>query len=101
MCAAIIEEFAAEVLDCPMSAQEWKTVADQFGDRWEMPHAIGAIDGKHVPIKCPERSGSLFYNYKGFYSIILLALVDADYKFLWVDVQQNGSLSDAQIFNQC
>ncbi len=54
-----------------------------------------------MPIKCPKRSGSLFYNYKGFYSIILLALVDADYKFLWVDVRQHGSSSDAQIFNQC
>ncbi len=66
-----------------------------------MYHAISAIDGKHFPIKCPKTSGSLFYNYKGFYSIILLALVDGDDKFLWVDVVQNGSSSDAQIFNQC
>ncbi len=63
-----------------------------------MFHAIGAIDGKHVPIKCPKKSGSLFYNYNGFYSIILLALEDGDYKFLWLDVGQNGSSSDAQIF---
>ncbi len=66
-----------------------------------MSHAICAIDGKHVPIKCPKRLGSLFYNYKGFYSIILLALVDAYYNLLWVDVGQNRSSSDAQIFNQC
>ncbi len=26
--------------------------------------------------------------------------MDGD-KFLWIDVGQNGSLSDAQIFNQC
>ncbi|XP_056009467.1 uncharacterized protein LOC130051522 [Ostrea edulis] len=30
---------------------------------------------------------------------VLLALVDADYKFLWVDVGGYGSMSDAQIFN--
>ncbi len=100
VCNAIIEEFAAEVLDCLTLAQEWKRVADQFGDCWQMPHAIGAIDGKHVSIKCPKRSSSLFYNYKGFYYIILSALVDADYKFLWVDVGQNGSSPDALIFNQ-
>ncbi len=82
VCAAIIDEFAAEVLDCPTSPQEWQRVADQFADRWQMYHAIGAIDRKHVLIKCPKRSGSLFYNYKGLYSIILLALVDGDYKFL-------------------
>ncbi len=101
MYAAIIDEFAAEVLDCPTSPQEWQRVADQFADHWQMYHAIGAIDGKHVPLKCPKKSGTVFYNYKGFYSIILLALVDGDYKFLWVDVGQNGSSSDAQIFNQC
>ena len=28
-----------------------------------------------------------------------MALVDADYKFLWVDVGADGSASDAQIFN--
>ncbi len=100
VCAAMIDEFAEEVLDCPTSPQEWQWVADQFADRWQMYHDIGAIDGKHVPIKCPKRSGSLFSNYKGIYSIILLALVDGDYKLLWVDVGQNGSSSDAQIFNQ-
>ena len=29
-----------------------------------------------------------------------MALVDADYKCIWVDVGANGSASDAQIFNQ-
>ncbi len=101
VCAAIIDEFAAEVLDCPTSPQEWQRGADQFADRCQMYHAINAIYGKHVPIKCPKRSGLLFYNYNGFYSIILLALVDIDNKFLRVDVGQNGSSSDAQIFNLC
>lgn len=31
----------------------------------------------------------------------MLALVDAEYKFLWVDVGTNGAASDAQIFNDC
>ncbi len=101
VCSTIIDEFSAEVLDCLMSPQEWKRVSDQFADRWQMYHANRTIDGNHMPIKCPEKSGSLFYNYKVFYSIILLALVDEDYMFLWVDVGQNRSSSDAQIFNQC
>jgi hypothetical protein len=40
-------------------------------------------------------------NYKGFFSIILMALVDADYCFIWVEVGANGASSDAQIFNSC
>ncbi len=41
----------------------------------------------------------MYYNYKGFHSIILLTLADADYRFTWVDVGSNGCSSDCQIFN--
>ena len=54
-----------------------------------------------MAIRFPKNGGSLYYNYEGFHSIILLALVDAKYKFLWVDVGTNGSSSDAHIFNDC
>ena len=48
----------------------------------------------------PPNGGSIFYNYKGFHSIILMALVDADYKFAWVDVVSDGSSGDAYVFNK-
>ena len=60
---------------------------------------IGAIDGKHVACKAPPNSGSEYCNYKGFFSIILFAMVSSDYKFLWADVSGNGAASDAQIYN--
>jgi hypothetical protein len=56
---------------------------------------------KHIRIRNPTRAGSLYYNYKGFFSIILMALVDSDYRFIWVKVGANGDFSDAQIFNSC
>ena len=47
----------------------------------------------------PPDSGSTYFNYKGFYSILLFALVDADYKFLWADLSGKGAASDAQVYN--
>ncbi|KAK3108095.1 hypothetical protein FSP39_001045 [Pinctada imbricata] len=99
VCRAIVDEFKDEVISCPTTSEEWRKISDEFYRRWNVPHACGAIDGKHVSIRCPPNSGSMFYNYKGFYSIVLLGLVDADYKFLWVDCGGNGAMSDAQIYN--
>ena len=59
---------------------------------------MGALDRKHVIIVKPKKSGSKFYNYLGSFSINLMAIVDADYKFVMVDVGAYGSNNDGGIF---
>ena len=99
VCQAIITEFQDEVVSTPRTPDDWRAVARGFSNRWNFQHCLGALDGKHVAIRCPRNGGSLFYNYKGFHSIVMMALVDSDYKFIWVDIGSYGSASDAQIFN--
>nr|XP_054753725.1 uncharacterized protein LOC129259462 [Lytechinus pictus] len=98
VCQAIISEYQDEVFSCPTTPDEWREVARTYADRWNFHHVCGALDGKHVAIRNPPGSGTIYYNYKGFYSLILLALVDGNYKFLWADVGNPGSSSDAQVF---
>eukprot|EP00745_Piridium_sociabile_P015087 TRINITY_DN22260_c0_g2_i4.p1 TRINITY_DN22260_c0_g2~~TRINITY_DN22260_c0_g2_i4.p1 ORF type:complete len:460 (-),score=109.82 TRINITY_DN22260_c0_g2_i4:119-1498(-) len=95
---AITDAYKGEAFAEEWSEDGWKAIADKFWTRWNMPHTLGALDGKHVAIKKPGNTGSLYHNYKGFFSIPLLALVDADYKFLWVEFGGQGHMSDAQIF---
>ena len=52
----------------------------------------------NIRIKMPAGSGSLFYNCRHFFSILLLALVDANYCFIAVDVGVVGKSSDSNVF---
>ena len=73
---------------------------DKFRTRWNVPHALGVLDGKHIAMKMTKKSGSDYNKCKGFFSLVLLALVDAKYRFLLIDCGSSGSSSDAQIFNR-
>lgn len=45
-------------------------------------------------MKCLKNAGSINYNYKNFFSIVLMAIADADYKFVMIDVGAYGKDSD-------
>ena len=40
----------------------------------------------------------MFFNYKGFHGIVLLGLVDSDYKFIFNGVGCQGRISDGGAF---
>lgn len=66
-------------------------ISEDFFNRWQFPNCIGAIDGKHISVQCPPKTGSQFYSsYKKRFSIILIAACDAKYRFTWVDVGDYG-----------
>lgn len=78
----------------------WLETAAQFYQRTDFPHCLGALDGKHIRVIKPEKSGSLYYNYKNFFSILLLAVCDASYKFVFIDVGAYGKSSDSTVFKE-
>lgn len=111
------------------TTERWQEVAEGFKNKWNFPHCVGAVDGKHIEIQAPPNSGSLYYNYKvqfasvlfmscishciydllslqGTYSIVLMAVVDSDLKFVAVDVgaygrQSDGGTLSASRFGKC
>lgn len=80
--------------------QQWLRIAADFNARFHFPNCLGAIDGKHIRIRKPNNSGSKFYNYKGYFSIVLLAVTDANGKFLIIDVGSCGGNSDGGVFSR-
>ena len=85
-------------IKAPDSEEEWLAIAAEFNDKWNFPHCLGAIDGKHVLIQAPARSGSNFFNYKKCFSIVLLAVCNANYEFTLVDIGEAGRQSDIRIY---
>uniref|UniRef100_A0A182NLM8 DDE Tnp4 domain-containing protein n=1 Tax=Anopheles dirus TaxID=7168 RepID=A0A182NLM8_9DIPT len=85
VCDAIVQEFKGEFMK--FSNENWLNVANEFNYRWNFPNCVGAIDGKHIAIVCPANSGSLFYNYKKFFSIVMMAICDAEYKYIFMLVE--------------
>ena len=72
----------------------------EFKNQMECPPCIWTLEGKHIAMKEPNKSGSEYYNYNYFFSLILLALVKTEYRFLLIESGSSGSCSDKQIFNR-
>jgi hypothetical protein len=56
-----------------------------------------AWDGKHVQILGPKNSDSLFFNYKGTFSVVFFTLVDANYQIICADLGCQGHISDGEV----
>ncbi|CAH1986674.1 unnamed protein product [Acanthoscelides obtectus] len=83
----------------PIPTKEaFRAIANDFNNIWNFPNVLGAIDGKHVRILCPDGSGSMFYNYKKYFSVVLQAVADANYKFITIDIGGFGKQSDGGTF---
>lgn len=67
-----------------------KHTADQFWKLWNFPNCAGAIDAKHIRIRCPDHSGT---------SLELQGVADADYKFIAIEVGGYGKQSDGETFS--
>lgn len=96
---AIYSVLKDEYLKTPNTKEEWLKLADRFHKQWNFPNCLGALDGKHIAFRAKKDDGSFYFNYKQFHSIILLALVDADYNFIYIDVGCNGRASDGGVYN--
>ncbi|XP_031351783.1 putative nuclease HARBI1 [Photinus pyralis] len=96
-CDAIYSVLKNEYLKFPKTENDWKAIAREFEDKWNFPNCLGAVDGKHVQIVPPHNSGSYFYNYKCSHSLVLLAVVNANYKFIYCHFGTNGRVSDGGV----
>ncbi|KAM8852503.1 uncharacterized protein ACB058_011334 [Synchiropus picturatus] len=92
----IVPEVSSAIWDClagdfmaAPSTDDWRTIAEDFAQRWSFPLCCGALDSKHVVLKCPPHLGTV--------SLVVIAVVDANYRFRLVDISGYGKTSDCGI----
>ena len=92
---------AEECLTRYISIPTWdnlNNIVQEFGTKWGFPQCFGAVDGSHIPIKAPADFHADYYR-KGWYSIIMQAIVDSSYKFFDVNVGWPVKVPDARVFS--
>ncbi|CAN8031991.1 unnamed protein product [Ixodes persulcatus] len=99
-CAALYNYLRQRHIVLPKTSFEWRGVARRFEEIWNYPHCLGAIDGKHINMFAPPNTGSEYFNYMGNFSLVLLAVVDADLKAIYVDVGTSGRTHDSTTFKK-
>ena len=75
-----------------------KEIIEGFETYWGFPQAAGAIDGSHIPILRPDESASDYYNRKGYYSVIMQAMVDFRGLFMDIYIGWPSKVHDARVF---
>ncbi|XP_040278279.1 protein ALP1-like [Bufo bufo] len=95
-CVAIWDVLHPAVMAQPQK-EYWLQIVDHFFKSCNFPNCVSAIDGKHIRVKKPIRSGSQFFNYKKYFSFVLFAVCDANYCFRYIDVGSYGSSSDSAV----
>lgn len=81
------------------SLQDFNNISNRFFKDRGFPNCVGALDVKDFRIKQPAHSGSKYYNFKKFYSVVWQAVVGADYKFIFIEVGRMGKHHDSFIFH--
>ncbi|XP_023312753.1 putative nuclease HARBI1 [Anoplophora glabripennis] len=80
--------------------EELGTVAKKFFELGRFPGVIGALDCTHIPILSPGGNmGEIFRNRKGYFSINVQAVCDANLLIRNIVVRWPGSVHDSTIFN--
>ena len=103
VCQLIVEVLWEETVSTlwPDNEEKMMDLMKCMDTEWQFTYAYAAIDGSHIPIRCPPggaEAAKEYYNFKNFYSIVLMAIVDSKYRFLWGSCGYPGNLHDSLIF---
>ena len=97
-CSVIVKVLLTRYIHFPRG-DDLTNVVDGFERVWELPQYTGAIDGSYIPISAPTMNHTDYYNRKGYYSVVIQAVLDYRYLFLNIYTGWPGSVHDTRVFS--
>lgn len=94
---AIVTKLKGEYIKFP-TGQAQRDVINGFESKWGFSQCVGALDGSHILVRPPSQNHTDYYNRKGWYSILVQAVVGHVYLFRNVNMGWPGSVHDARVF---
>ncbi|XP_065649991.1 uncharacterized protein LOC136078323 [Hydra vulgaris] len=101
----IVHEFINAVNDVllpkyvkfPLSEENLNKCSRDFKTILGFPECVGAVDGCHILISAPKDQAISYCYYKRCYSIVLFAVVDCRYRFIYTSVRSPVRNNDSYI----
>ena len=101
VCQVLVDHLWNENVSRPQTEEEFKQKILDMEEFWQFPCCWTALDGCHNRMKCLPggfQSCKEYHNFKNFYSMVLMAVVDSHYRFVWGSCGFPGNSHDAVIF---
>ncbi|XP_033100382.1 protein ANTAGONIST OF LIKE HETEROCHROMATIN PROTEIN 1-like [Anneissia japonica] len=96
VCVAMIDVMMQQYIVWPTGNRLRRTI-QAFEEKHGFPQCAGAVDGTHIPIIGPAKNPADYHNRKGWYSMILQAVVDNKLRFTDINVGFPGRVHDARV----
>lgn len=95
---AIEEHICHRKIHFPRTRREINQSKESFMEKFQFPGVVGALDGTHIAIVKPKEDEHNFINRKGFHSINVLIVCDANLKILFINANYPGSSHDSFVW---
>ena len=96
-CSILVDIFFSRLVRFPTTNDEIKKTIDGFAQKYSYPLCLGALDGTHISVTPPKGFETDYLNFKKFYSVIMLAVVDAEFRFTYINVGAPGRSNLADV----
>ena len=95
-CIAIVQKLTPVYINFP-TGDTLNEVVRGFKNKWGVPQCAGSIDSLHIPVTPPAMNYTDYYNRKGWYSMLVQAVVDHNCLFRDICIGWPGSIHDTRV----